>query len=96
MEADPEGAFHDFQAAAQQGDAYAIFNLGYMYLRGLHVPVNYTVAKDYFEKAVAKNQVTKVVVLRWWSYYEVMGPVRRHFTVMARDGKALPVKPSQA
>lgn len=33
MEADPEGAFHDFQAAAAQGDPYAIFNIGYMYLR---------------------------------------------------------------
>lgn len=28
MEADPEGAFHDFQAAAAQGDAFSIFNLG--------------------------------------------------------------------
>lgn len=33
MDADPEGAFHDFQQAAAQGDPYAIFNVGYMYLR---------------------------------------------------------------
>lgn len=33
IEADPEGAFHDFQAAAAQGDPYAIFNVGYMHLR---------------------------------------------------------------
>lgn len=45
IEADPEGAFRDFEAGAAQGDAYALFNLGYLYLRGLFVPVNYTKAK---------------------------------------------------
>jgi hypothetical protein len=28
IEADPEGAFHDFQAGAAAGDPFAIFNLG--------------------------------------------------------------------
>ena len=28
MDADPEGAYHDFVAGAQQGDPNAIFNLG--------------------------------------------------------------------
>ncbi|EFJ43476.1 hypothetical protein VOLCADRAFT_96342 [Volvox carteri f. nagariensis] len=55
MEADPEGAYHDFQAAAAQGDPYAIFNIGYMHLRGLYVPQNYTAAKEYFEKAAEKG-----------------------------------------
>ncbi|KAG2449087.1 hypothetical protein HYH02_005836 [Chlamydomonas schloesseri] len=55
MEADPEGAFHDFQAAAAQGDPYAIFNIGYMYLRGLFLPQNYTAAKEQFEQAAAKG-----------------------------------------
>ena len=28
MPADPEGAYHDFMAGAQQGNAMAMFNLG--------------------------------------------------------------------
>ncbi|GIL59419.1 hypothetical protein Vafri_14097 [Volvox africanus] len=55
MEADPEGAFHDFQIAAAQGDPYAVFNIGYMYLRGLYVPQNFTAAKEQFEKAAQKG-----------------------------------------
>jgi hypothetical protein len=51
IEADPEGAFHDFMAGAQRGDAYALFNLGYMYLRGLYVKQNYSEAHSYFEKS---------------------------------------------
>ncbi|GIL89216.1 hypothetical protein Vretifemale_17068 [Volvox reticuliferus] len=55
MEADPEGAFHDFQIAAAQGDPYAIFNIGYMYLRGLYVAQNFSAAKEQFEKAAQKG-----------------------------------------
>ena len=33
MDADLAGAYHDFQAAAEQGDMFAIFNLGYMWMR---------------------------------------------------------------
>ncbi len=51
IEADPEGAFHDFQAGAARGDAYALFNLGFMYLRGLFVKQNYSEAHHYFEKS---------------------------------------------
>lgn len=52
---DLEGAFHDFNAAAQQGDVYAIFNVGYMYMRGMHVAANLTAASDHFQRAAAKN-----------------------------------------
>lgn len=31
LQHDPEAAYNDFQAAARAGDAYALFNLGYMY-----------------------------------------------------------------
>ena len=31
-------AFREFQGAAAEGDAYAMFNLGYMYLRGVGTP----------------------------------------------------------
>ncbi|GFR39916.1 hypothetical protein Agub_g422, partial [Astrephomene gubernaculifera] len=55
LEADPEGAFHDFQAAAAQGDPYAAFNVGYMHLRGLHVPQNHSEARRWFEKAAEKQ-----------------------------------------
>lgn len=33
IEADPAGAWQDFQVAAAGGDPYALFNLGYMSLR---------------------------------------------------------------
>lgn len=55
VEADPEGAYHDFLAGAQQGDSFALFNLGYMYLRGMFVSQNYTAARDYFEQAAEKG-----------------------------------------
>ena len=55
MEADPAGAYHDFAAAAQQGDPHAIFNLGYMHLLGLHVPVNHTIAMRHFTQSAAMN-----------------------------------------
>ncbi len=40
-----------------QGDPYAIFNLGYMYVRGFPpvAPQNHTEAKKLFEKAAAKG-----------------------------------------
>jgi TPR repeat protein len=33
IEADPEGAYRHFEAAAQHGDGYSIFNLGWMHLK---------------------------------------------------------------
>lgn len=33
IDADPAGAWQDFQVAAAGGDPYALFNLGYMTLR---------------------------------------------------------------
>eukprot|EP00798_Chlamydomonas_sp_ICE-L_P030619 gene30619-35630_t len=55
MEMDLEGAWNDFEAAAAQGDEHAIFNLGYMAMKGLHVPENMTRAREYFEKATVKD-----------------------------------------
>ncbi len=38
-----------------QGDPYAIYNLGFMYLKGLFVKQNYTEAKRLFTQAAEKG-----------------------------------------
>lgn len=49
------GAYADFAAAAAQGDAYAIYNVGFMHLQGMHVAQNSSMARDMFELSAAKN-----------------------------------------
>jgi TPR repeat protein len=39
--------------SAPTGDAHAIFNLGFIHLKGMGVPRNYTAARQAFEKAAA-------------------------------------------
>jgi len=52
MEANPEHAMREFQAAAAEGDPYAMFNLGYMNLQGLGVPAqNFEAAQRWFHEA---------------------------------------------
>lgn len=48
IEADPEGAFHDFQQGAAQGDPYALFNLGYMFLKVGAGPMQYSFIFRFF------------------------------------------------
>ena len=37
-----------FKGATEYGSSRAAFDLGYMYHRGIHVPVNYKMARDYY------------------------------------------------
>ena len=41
--------------AARGGDAYALFSIGYMYLRGVHVEQDLDIARHYFNKAADKG-----------------------------------------
>ena len=41
---------------AQQGDPQAQYQLGYLHTRGEGVPLDYSIAADYLEKAVASEQ----------------------------------------
>ena len=50
-QADPAGALQQFQEAAAQGDPVAIFNVGYMQMRGIGTQPNATAAKRNFEAA---------------------------------------------
>ena len=51
IQADPAAAFQQFQEAALQGDAYAVFNLGYMHMKGIGTQPNATTAQQNFEIA---------------------------------------------
>ena len=51
MQADPAAALQQFQEAAAQGDPYAVFNVGYMHMRGIGTKPNATAARQYLEVA---------------------------------------------
>jgi TPR repeat protein len=41
--------------AARGGDAYALFSIGYMYLRGVHVQQDLDIARHYFKQAAERG-----------------------------------------
>ena len=43
------------QLKAQQGDAHAQYQLGHLYTRGEGVPLDYSLAADYLEKATRRG-----------------------------------------
>lgn len=53
VEANVSAALSDFEATAEAGDAYAVFNLGYMHWTGTGVEKNVTRALEYFVTAAA-------------------------------------------
>lgn len=55
VEQNPENAWRNFQAAAAAGDEVAMFNLGYMHMKGVGRPVNYSLAHSYFTRAVRRR-----------------------------------------
>jgi TPR repeat protein len=48
------------EAAAANGDELAAFNLGYMHMKGLSVPQNFTEARKRFDAAIAKVGAVEV------------------------------------
>ncbi len=52
---DTVAAFADFTTAASAGDVPALFNLGYMYLKGIHVAKDAGRARQFFVKAAARG-----------------------------------------
>jgi len=43
------------QLKAQQGDAHAQYQLGHLYTRGEGVPLDYSLAADYLDKAARRG-----------------------------------------
>lgn len=59
-------AMHWFRKSAAQGDAEAYFRMGYMYEKGLTVPMNAETAKAWYERAAAKGSERAAQRLRAW------------------------------
>lgn len=55
MQANPGEAMRNFEVAAGQGDAFAAFNLGYMYLKGVGTAPNFTAAEHHFKEAASQG-----------------------------------------
>jgi uncharacterized protein len=55
MDQDLPGAHDAFQAAAVNGDAFGLYNLGVIHNRGLGVPQNVSKALAYFEDAAGQG-----------------------------------------
>eukprot|EP00775_Hariotina_reticulata_P002789 gene2785-3082_t len=52
---DLEGAYNDFMEAADARDGYALYNLGYMYWKGLYVSRDPVKARQYFKRAFERG-----------------------------------------
>lgn len=55
MQANPVQAMQHFEAAAAQGDDFAVFNLGFMHMKGLGTPPNATAAEQHFKQAASQG-----------------------------------------
>jgi hypothetical protein len=88
MDQNLPGAHDAFQAAAANGDAFGLYNLGVIHNRGIGVPANIPRALEYFE-AAARQGVAGAYNAQAAMYFEGVG-------VPMNKTKAMCVLPKQS
>jgi hypothetical protein len=83
----------DFAAAARLGDPYAMFNLGYMHLKGIQVPQNTSQAVNYFQQAAARGLAAGhnglgVLAFHGQGMARDLAAAKEHFEAGAAQGSA--------